>query len=121
MAKGRDNTRPFSFSTGPGHPRYWLTALRQRSKSSSNDSAYSSAVFPALPPKPAPEAPFPYPVVTAMNFINSSATSSFEFFVSGSFLLSSAIDIGKGFPSFRVLLTRLSRSSSACPFAPRDT
>ncbi len=56
-----------------------LTALRQRSNSSSKASVCSSIErVPGFPEKPAEViCVLPYPVVTAMNFINSSATSSF--------------------------------------------
>jgi hypothetical protein len=56
-----------------------VTARRHRSNSSNSASAYSSLEREPFPPKPALGVPLPYPVVTAINFINSSATSSVFF------------------------------------------
>lgn len=53
-----------------------LTTARQRSNSSSSESAYSSLERGPFPPKPVVGVPLPYAVVTAINFINSRATSS---------------------------------------------
>src|ERR1019366_3793963 len=56
---------------------YLFTTVRQRSNSSSNASAYSSADrLAGLPGNPAAASPFPQPVVTAMNFVSSRAISS---------------------------------------------
>jgi hypothetical protein len=55
----------------------FATTERHFSNSCSSASVYSSADFDGFPWKPAAaELPFPYPVVTAMNFISSNATSS---------------------------------------------
>ena len=66
------------------------TTARHFSNNWMSASAYSSADFDGLPENPAAALlPFPYPVVTAMNFISSSATSS-RFFAA-SLALSAAV------------------------------
>ena len=71
-----------------------------------SDSAYSSDDLEGFPEKPAAaELPLPNPVVTAMNFINSSATSSRLFFAatSDSAALLAAL-VSSGFASLGVNL-----------------
>ena len=58
----------------------FATTARHFSNSWISASAYSSADFDGFPENPAAALlPFPYPVVTAMNFISSSAISSWFF------------------------------------------
>jgi hypothetical protein len=80
------------------------TTERQRLNSSINASACSSDDRGPLPPKPADDVPLPYPVDTAMNFINSSASSSglLELGFDSAGAVSSAISINDSFLALKL-------------------